>query len=80
MALAVSLSIIVIQLSHTVHPPGAAAVLTAVVRGENVHQLGWLCPLFPIGASCIIMLSVRYTILTTSPTTTAIPAIGKIAR
>lgn len=58
MVLAVSLSILVMQLTHTVHPPGAAAALTAVAGGENVHQLGWLFPLFPIGAGCIIMLSV----------------------
>ncbi|MCW4148040.1 MULTISPECIES: HPP family protein [Halomonadaceae] len=62
MALAVSLSIFVMQLTHTVHPPGAAAALTAVAGGENVHQLGWLYPIFPIGAGCIIMLSVAITV------------------
>lgn len=58
MALAVSLSVFVMQLTHTVHPPGAAAALIAVAGGENLHQLGWWYPLFPIGAGCIVMLIV----------------------
>ncbi|NYS62557.1 HPP family protein [Vreelandella salicampi] len=58
MALAVSLSIFVMQLTHTVHPPGAAASLIAVAGGENLHQLGWWYPLLPIGAGCVIMLLV----------------------
>lgn len=56
MALAVSLSILVMQLTHTVHPPGAAAALIAVAGGESVHQLGWWYPFLPIGAGCVIML------------------------
>ena len=58
MALAVSLSILVMQLTHTVHPPGAAAALIAVAGGASVHQLGWWYPLIPIGAGCIVMLVV----------------------
>lgn len=58
MALAVSLSILVMQLTHTVHPPGAAAALIAVAGGDNVHALGWWFPLVPIGAGCLIMLVV----------------------
>ncbi|MGM0824301.1 MAG: HPP family protein [Pseudomonadota bacterium] len=58
MALAVSLSILVMQLTHTVHPPGAAAALIAVAGGDNVHALGWWFPLVPIGVGCLIMLVV----------------------
>lgn len=58
MALAVSLSILIMQLTHTVHPPGAAAALIAVAGGESVHQLGWWYPVLPIGAGCVIMLMV----------------------
>lgn len=58
MALAVSLSILVMQLTHTVHPPGAAAALIAVAGGQSVHELGWWYPLIPIGGGCIIMLIV----------------------
>ncbi|MGP5308981.1 HPP family protein [Vreelandella alkaliphila] len=58
MALAVSLSILVMQLTHTVHPPGAAAALIAVAGGASVHKLGWWYPLIPIGAGCVVMLVV----------------------
>ncbi|WP_404376058.1 HPP family protein [Vreelandella aquamarina] len=58
MALAVSLSILLMQLTHTVHPPGAAAALIAVAGGSSVHQLGWWYPLMPIGSGSIIMLVV----------------------
>lgn len=58
MALAVSLSILVMQLTHTVHPPGAAAALIAVGGGSSVHQLGWWYPLAPIGIGCVVMLVV----------------------
>ncbi|MCS2608206.1 HPP family protein [Halomonas dongshanensis] len=56
MALAVSLSILVMQLTHSVHPPGAAAALIAVAGGEGVHELGWWYPLLPIGMGCALMV------------------------
>lgn len=57
-ALAVSLAILIMQLTHTLHPPGAAAALIAVVGGPEVHALGWWYPLMPIGIGCVLMLSV----------------------
>lgn len=56
MSLAVSLSVLGMQLTHTVHPPGAAAALIAVAGGSSVHQLGWWYPLLPIGAGSVVML------------------------
>ena len=56
--LAVSLSILAMQLTHTVHPPGAAAALIAVIGGPAVTELGWWYPLLPIGIGCAIMLVV----------------------
>lgn len=58
MALAVSLAILAMQLTHTVHPPGAAAALIAVAGSDSVQQLGWWYPFMPIGAGCIVMLIV----------------------
>ncbi|WP_346795970.1 HPP family protein [Halomonas sp. Bachu 37] len=55
-SLAVSVSILVMQLTHTVHPPGAAAALIAVVGGPSVNELGWWYPLMPIGAGSAVML------------------------
>lgn len=57
-SLAVSLSILAMQLSHTLHPPGAAAALAAVLGGSEIHALGWWYPLLPVGAGCVIMLTV----------------------
>lgn len=56
--LAVSLSVLAMQLSHTVHPPGAAAALGAVIGGEATATLGWWYPLMPIGIGCSVMLVV----------------------
>lgn len=57
-ALAVSLAVLVMQLTHTVHPPGAAAALIAVIGGPEVHALGWWFPLMPVGLGCTVMLIV----------------------
>ncbi|RAR64374.1 HPP family protein [Onishia taeanensis] len=57
-ALSVSLAILVMQLTHTVHPPGAAAALIAVIGGPEVHALGWWYPLLPVGIGCALMLGV----------------------
>lgn len=57
-ALAVSLAVLVMQLTHTVHPPGAAAALIAVIGGPEIHALGWAFPLMPVGLGCAVMLVV----------------------
>lgn len=55
-SLAVSLSILAMQLTHTVHPPGAAAALIAVIGGPEIQQMGWWFPLLPIGIGSSVML------------------------
>ena len=57
-ALAVSLAIAVMHLSRTLHPPGGATALIAVVGGPEVHSLGFLYALVPVALGAIIMLSV----------------------
>lgn len=57
-SLAVSLSVLLMQLTHTVHPPGAAAALVAVIGGPQITALGWWYPLMPIGIGCTVMLVV----------------------
>jgi len=47
-ALAVSLAIALMYLTRTLHPPGGATALIAVIGGENVHQLGFLYALMPV--------------------------------
>ncbi|QJQ97524.1 HPP family protein [Halomonas sp. PGE1] len=56
--LAVSISILLMQLTHSVHPPGAAASLVAVIGGPEITGLGWWYPVMPIGIGCAVMVLV----------------------
>eukprot|EP01094_Clydonella_sp_ATCC50884_P015061 TRINITY_DN2563_c0_g1_i1.p1 TRINITY_DN2563_c0_g1~~TRINITY_DN2563_c0_g1_i1.p1 ORF type:complete len:238 (+),score=70.98 TRINITY_DN2563_c0_g1_i1:278-991(+) len=40
-ALAVSVSIVAMQLTKTVHPPGSATAIIAVISGEDIQQMGY---------------------------------------
>lgn len=55
-ALAVSTSIAVMHLTKTLHPPGGATALIAVIGGDSVHNLGYLYVLMPAALGAIIML------------------------
>ena len=57
-AAAVSLSIVFMHLSSTLHPPGGATALIAVIGGEAIYKLGFSYVITPIGAGAIIMLIV----------------------
>jgi CBS-domain-containing membrane protein len=55
-AVAVSTSIAVMHLTGTLHPPGGATALIAVIGGESVHNLGYLYVLMPTALGAIVML------------------------
>lgn len=57
-SLSVSLSIVAMLLTRTLHPPGGATALIAVIGGKNVHELGFLYALFPAGTGALILLIV----------------------
>jgi len=57
-ALAVSVSLAVMHLTRTVHPPGGASALIAVIGGPKIHALGFLYALAPVGLGALIMLAV----------------------
>ncbi len=57
-ALAVSLSIVVMHLTRTMHPPGGATALIAVIGSEQVHALGYMLMFSPVLAGAMIMLIV----------------------
>ncbi|QEM81370.1 HPP family protein [Halomonas binhaiensis] len=57
-AMAVSTSILVMQLTHTLHPPGGATALIAVIGASEVHDLGWTYALMPVGVGCALLLVV----------------------
>ena len=56
--LAVSLAIALMQFTGTVHPPGGATALIAVIGGNAVHQLGYWYVLCPVGLGAFIMVGV----------------------
>jgi len=57
-ALAVSTAIAVMLLTRTLHPPGGATALIAVIGGTKIHVLGFLYPLFPVGVGALLLLLV----------------------
>ncbi len=57
-ASAVSLSIVAMQYSRTLHPPGGATALIAVIGSEKITSLGFLYVLFPVLSGVVILLIV----------------------
>lgn len=57
-AVAVATAIAVMHATKTLHPPGGATALIAVIGGEKIHHLGFLYPLIPAGLGAVIMLAV----------------------
>lgn len=57
-ALAVSTAIAVMHLTRSLHPPGGATALIAVIGSEQVHALGYLFVLVPATIGPLLMLLV----------------------
>ena len=56
--LAVALAISAMHATKTLHPPGGATALIAVIGGEKIHSLGYLYVFMPVCAGAIILLVV----------------------
>lgn len=56
--LAVSLSIVVMQVTKTLHPPGGATALIAVIGSETIQELGYLYVLTPVLSGTLILFVV----------------------
>ncbi|MDF0706651.1 HPP family protein [Flagellimonas okinawensis] len=56
--LAVSLSIIAMQFTKSLHPPGGATALIAVIGTDHIKSLGYLYVLFPVLSGVVILLLV----------------------
>lgn len=61
-ALAVSLSVVAMHLTCTLHPPGGATALIAVIGSETIHGLGYMYVLSPIALGAGVMLCVALVI------------------
>jgi CBS-domain-containing membrane protein len=46
------------QLTKTLHPPGGATALIAVVGSEQIHRLGFVYVLAPVGLGALLLLLV----------------------
>lgn len=57
-ALAVSLSIVAMQITKTLHPPGGATALIAVTGGKKIEELGYLYVLSPVLTGVLILFAV----------------------
>lgn len=56
--LAVSLAIVAMHLTRTLHPPGGATALIAVTGGDKVHALGYSYVICPVLVGSLILLLV----------------------
>ncbi len=57
-AIAVATAIAAMHATRTLHPPGGATALIAVIGGEKIRSLGYLYALFPAGGGAVILLAV----------------------
>ncbi|QLE00166.1 HPP family protein [Galbibacter sp. BG1] len=83
--LAVALSIVLMQITKTLHPPGGATALIAVIGSEKVQNLGYLYVVFPVFTGCLILLLValifnNITSTRTYPTNTNFTRIFKFKK
>lgn len=61
-ALAVSLSIVMMQITKTMHPPGGATALIANIGSEKIKALGFYYVLSPVLSGVLILFVVALTI------------------
>ncbi|MBW2562608.1 MAG: HPP family protein [Deltaproteobacteria bacterium] len=55
-AVAVSTAIFVMHATKTLHPPGGATALIAVIGSQKIHDLGYLYAIVPAGLGAVVML------------------------
>lgn len=55
---AVAFSIVLMQLTKTIHPPGGATALIAVIGSEKIKALGYMYVLSPVLSGAVILLLV----------------------
>jgi CBS domain-containing membrane protein len=56
--LAVSMSIVLMQVTKTLHPPGGATALIAVTGSAEIKNLGYWYVLTPVLTGCLILLAI----------------------
>ena len=57
-ALSVATAIAAMHATKTLHPPGGATALIAVIGSPKIHDLGYLYAIIPVGTGAVLMLVV----------------------
>jgi CBS-domain-containing membrane protein len=57
-AVAVATAIFAMHATKTLHPPGGATALIAVIGSDQIHALGFYYALIPAGLGAVVMLAV----------------------
>jgi CBS-domain-containing membrane protein len=57
-ALAVSISIVLMQITRTLHPPGGATALIAIIGSPKIRELGYMYVVSPVLTGVLILLLV----------------------
>jgi len=55
-SMAVATAIAAMHATKTLHPPGGATALIAVIGSQKIHSLGYLYAVIPVGLGAMIML------------------------
>ncbi len=55
-AVAVAIAVVAMHCTRTLHPPGGATALIAVIGSPHIHALGWRYILFPVALGSLAML------------------------
>tara|TARA_B100002003_G_scaffold206609_1_gene200518 strand:- start:479 stop:1039 length:561 start_codon:yes stop_codon:yes gene_type:complete len=55
-SMAVATAIAIMHATKTLHPPGGATALIAVIGSNKIHSLGYLYAIIPAGLGAVIML------------------------
>ena len=58
--LAVALSIVTMQITNTLHPPGGATALIAVTGSPTIQALGFWYVLYPVFTGVVILFAVAW--------------------
>ena len=66
-ALAVSISIMLMYLTRTTHPPGGATALIAIIGSEKVHELGYWYVVEPVLEGVILLVFIALIVNNLSP-------------
>lgn len=63
-SVAIALAMLAMHYTKSMHPPGGATAVTAVIGGTAVHELGYLFIVIPVFVNSIILLSIAMAVAT----------------